>query len=91
MRVAKNSGQTIKGLVKTKDEMKNDSKQSVVYEIPCGGCLKTYVGETGRGVKTRLNTRTGGGGKKCPPLRFFANSEKTAARSAAIFSVPAEN
>ena len=54
VRVAKNSGQTIKGLVKTKDEMKNDSEQSVVYEIPCGGCLKTYVGETGRGVKTRL-------------------------------------
>ena len=52
--VAKNLGQTIKGLVKTKDEMKNDSEQSVVYEIPCGGCLKTYVGETGRGVKTRL-------------------------------------
>ena len=33
----------------------------------------------------------GGGGKKCPPLRFFANSGKTAARSAAIFSVPAHN
>ena len=27
----------------------------------------------------------GGGGKKCPPLRFFADSGKTAARSAAIF------
>ena len=33
-------------------------------------------------------TRTlewGGGGKKCPLLRFFADSGKTAARSAAIF------
>ena len=28
-----------------------------------------------------------GGGKKCPPLRFFADSGKTAARSAGIFSV----
>ena len=39
----------------------------------------------------RLLTRAleGGGGKKCPPLRFFADSGKTAARSAAIFSVPA--
>ena len=40
----------------------------------------------------RLLTRAlevGGGGKKCHPLRFFANSGKTAARSAAIFSVPA--
>ena len=41
----------------------------------------------------RVNTRTGegGGGKKCPPLRFFADSGKTAPRSAAIFSVPAHN
>ena len=39
-----------------------------------------------------FNTRTGGGGgKKCPPLRFFADSGKTAARSAAIFSVPDHN
>ena len=37
-----------------------------------------------------FNTRTGGGGaKKCPHLRFFADSGKTAARSAAIFSGPA--
>ena len=39
----------------------------------------------------RVNTRTGGGWQKCPPLRFFADSGKTAARSAAICSVPAEN
>ena len=39
----------------------------------------------------RLLTRAleGGGSKKCPHLRFFADSGKTAARSAAIFSVPA--
>ena len=40
---------------------------------------------------SRFNTRTGGEGQKCPPLRFFADSGKTAARSDAIFSVPAEN
>ena len=40
---------------------------------------------------SRVNTRTGGGGQKMPSLRFFADSGKTAARSAAIFSVPAEN
>ena len=38
----------------------------------------------------RLLTRAlEGGGKKCPPLRFFADIGKTAARSAAIFSVSA--
>ena len=48
--------------------------------------------EAFRRLRTRFNTRTGGGGgKKCPPLRFFADSGKTAARSAAIFSVPAHN
>ena len=44
-------------------------------------------------TRARVNTRTGGGGgsKKCPPLRFFADSGKTTARSDAIFSVPAQN
>ena len=27
---------------------------SVVYQIPCGGCHKNYIGETGPGLKTRL-------------------------------------
>ena len=37
-------------------------------------------------IRSRVNTRTGGGGgKKCQPLRFFADSGKTAAHSAAIF------
>ena len=32
--------------------------------------------------------RAGGGRLDAPPLRFFQDSEKTAARSAAKFSVP---
>ena len=53
IRIATSSGQKIKELVKTK-ETKTDSEKSVIYEVPCTGCYKTYVGETGRGVKTRV-------------------------------------
>ena len=49
-----------------------------------GGCINSPP------PLARVNTRTGRG-KKCPPLRFFADSGKTAAHSAAIFSVPAHN
>ena len=28
---------------------------SVVYKVPCGGCTKFYIGETYRGLKTRIN------------------------------------
>ena len=55
VRVATNSGKTIKNLTRLKGETKIDSEKSVVYEIPFGGCLKTYVGGTGRGIKTRLS------------------------------------
>lgn len=53
VRVATSSGLKIKELVKTKEEKKLQEK-SIVYEVPCSGCYKTYVGETGRGLKTRL-------------------------------------
>jgi len=32
----------------------HENKDSVVYKIPCGGCHKSYYGETGRGLETRL-------------------------------------
>ena len=54
VRVVQNSGKTIRDIVTTKNDKKTAIEKSVVYEVPCAGCYKTYVGETGRGVEIRL-------------------------------------
>ncbi|XP_055714728.1 uncharacterized protein LOC129808846 [Phlebotomus papatasi] len=37
-----------------KDPIPKDNKCDVVYEIPCGGCEKSYIGTTGQQLKKRL-------------------------------------
>lgn len=46
------TGSRIGDLLKIKGHTEN--KNSVVYKIPCGGCTKAYLGETGRGLKKRI-------------------------------------
>ena len=43
-----------KHLVRPKDPIPFERKDSVVYRIPCGECDKVYIGETGRPVNERL-------------------------------------
>ena len=41
-------------LVHPKDKKDITDNSDVVYDIPCGGCSKSYIGETGRQFGTRL-------------------------------------
>ena len=47
----------------------------------------THASTSHSPVMSFINPRTAGGGGYQPPLRFFADSEKTAARSAAKFAI----
>ena len=41
-------------LVHPKDKIPEDMKTDVVYQIQCGTCKKTYIGQTGRTLKHRV-------------------------------------
>ena len=41
-------------LVHPKDKIPEDMKTGVVYQIQCGTCKKTYIGQTGRTLKHRV-------------------------------------
>ena len=51
--IATATGTKISDIVKMK-RPKHTMPNSVVYKIPCGGCESTYIGESGRGLHTRL-------------------------------------
>ncbi|KMQ83530.1 hypothetical protein RF55_19764 [Lasius niger] len=38
-----------------KDNLQNEKHNNVVYKIPCKNCNASYVGQTSRLLKTRIN------------------------------------
>ena len=53
VKVIEQTGCKIGDLIK--DRKVAEVSNSVVYNVPCGGCLKTYIGETYRGLETRIS------------------------------------
>ena len=54
IRVIEKSGVKIGDIVKKKKSAP-ENENSIIYRIPCGGCKKSYVGETHRGLKIRIS------------------------------------
>ena len=45
-------------LVRAKDRTPTSAKSGIVYQVPCGSCSETYIGQSGRTLTHRLkNTR----------------------------------
>ena len=52
--VFKSSGTLRQALMRVKNKRPKELRRGVVYEVPCNGCSKMYIGETGRSLQERL-------------------------------------
>ena len=54
VKVVIGTGKKSGDVLKRKNRGTKDKDNSIVYSIPCAVCDKQYIGETGRGLKTRI-------------------------------------
>ena len=60
IRTAFKPAMTLKRLLtRVKNKVSMEQKKGVVYEVPCGDCEKSYIGETGRTLKKRIDEHKG--------------------------------
>ena len=64
-------------LVKVKDRRELNDRAGVVYEIECKDCDKTYVGETGRKIGTRMNEHSNDIVKRKPASKVAMHTAET--------------
>ena len=76
-------------LVHPKDKRNPLQTAEAIYEVPCKGCSKTYIGETGRLLKTRLAEHKAEADKIS--ARSFTRSQRKASTTETFKSAIAEH
>ena len=64
-------------LVNPKDKLDKMGRSGIIYEISCGECDHTYIGETGRVLKVRFKEHT----RLTPPLTAVGEHRKASGHS----------
>ena len=75
-KISYTSGKKVGDMLRQKKTDKVQEK-SVVYEVPCGTCQKSYVGETGRGLETRMKEHKRDLRNNMEHSAFVIHAEKT--------------
>ena len=76
-KVAFTSGKNVGNMLAIREKPQRIENKSVVYKVPCGACTKSYIGETGRGLQTRLNEHRRDLRNHSEHSAFVAHAEKT--------------
>ena len=54
IKLVESTGTKISDIIKKKSDSTGQDQDSIVYRVPCGGCARSYLGETYRGLGKRI-------------------------------------